>query len=70
MIVNIGIEIQCETAAEAMNVNLEDKVEFAEVCQCHECFKILRMSSCKNVVKALNEKSNSFYRVSFNRSYE
>ena len=48
-----------------MNVNIEDKVEFAEVCQGHECFKILRMSSCKNVVKALNEKSNSFYRVSF-----
>lgn len=37
VIVNIETEIQCETAAEAMNVNLEDEVEFAKVCRSHEC---------------------------------
>lgn len=37
MIVNIETEIQCETAAEAMNVSFENEVEFAKVCRSHEC---------------------------------
>lgn len=42
VIVNMEDGIQCENAAEAVNVNLEDEVEFAKVRRSHECLNIER----------------------------